>query len=507
MSSHGEQVIFPSQDALLSCAQNADVIPIVRILDSEQLDARGIDALGAYVILAPGSSHSALLETTHSGLESGSKDEAISVVVAKTSEIIDGPNALEKARRLTSGQVADVGIVLPQFIGGAVGVISHDHAVHGEKIKRSSEVEAAPQVLPDVIFLAVNECIVFDHHRSRVMAIRVLRIPNSNLNKEDLISEYQAALETLEAIERKLVTSLRPSILRKPISLERGKDPFAEVTSNLEAGEFERMAEQAIEHVRRGECVQMVISQRFDRPSTADPAVVYSVLDLLDPAPYRSLLRLGKVSIVSASPERLVHVANRSRVVTHPIAGTRPRGKTTKEDAELERDLLENDKERSEHMMLVDIGRNDLNRVSVAGSVRVTKLCEVERFGEVMHLVSHVEGELRDGMHPLDALNATFPAGTLVGAPKLRAMQLTAELERARRGVYGGAIGFIGYGGMLNMAITIRTAVIAQGVASVQAGAGIVLGSNPRHEELETRQKARAMLKALAVAEQAVGAA
>jgi anthranilate synthase component 1 len=225
----------------------------------------------------------------------------------------------------------------------------------------------------------------------------------------------------------------------------------------------------------------------------------------VSPAPYHVLLRLdgadGPVHVVGASPEQLVGVFE-ERVVTHPIAGTRPRGRDEAHDLELERDLLADPKERAEHMMLVDLGRNDVGRVATPGTVRVARLCEVERYSHVMHLVSRVEGDLRDGLHPVDALRAAFPAGTLTGAPKVRAMELIAQLEPDRRGAYGGVVGYVGHGRTLDMAITIRTALIGDGVASVQAGAGIVAASDPEAEEAETRHKSRSVLAALELAEQ-----
>jgi anthranilate synthase component 1 len=221
------------------------------------------------------------------------------------------------------------------------------------------------------------------------------------------------------------------------------------------------------------------------------------------PAPYHALLRLGDVTIVGASPEQLVGVPGDERIVTHPIAGTRPRGSTVEQDLALEHELLADRKERAEHMMLVDLGRNDVARASIPGSVEVVRTCEVERYSHVMHLVSRVEGDLRPGLHPIDALLAAYPAGTLTGAPKVRAMELIAQLEPDRRGAYGGVVGYAGHGRTLDMAITIRTAVLAGGIASVQAGAGIVAGSDPAAEEAETRHKARSVLSALAVAERA----
>jgi anthranilate synthase component 1 len=246
--------------------------------------------------------------------------------------------------------------------------------------------------------------------------------------------------------------------------------------------------------------VQVVLSRRFDRGLQADPLLAYRALRAVSPAPYHALLRLDGVHVVGASPEELVGVIG-GRVTTHPIAGTRPRAADPIEDVRLEQELLADHKERCEHMMLVDLGRNDVGRVARIGSLRVVRLCEVERFSHVMHLVSRVSGELRDGLHPVDALRAAFPAGTLTGAPRVRAMQLIAELEQDERGPYGGVIGYVGHGRVLDMAITIRSAILAHGRAHVQAGAGIVAASDPASEAAETRHKARSVLAALALAE------
>jgi anthranilate synthase component 1 len=246
--------------------------------------------------------------------------------------------------------------------------------------------------------------------------------------------------------------------------------------------------------------VQVVVSQRFDRAFDADPLLAYRAMRAVSPAPYHALLRIGDVHLVGASPEQLVGVLD-EHVVTHPIAGTRPRGATASADLALAAELLADPKERCEHMMLVDLGRNDVGRVARPGTVRVERLCELERFSHVMHLVSRVAGTLRNGLHPVDALRSAFPAGTLTGAPKVRAMQIIAELEPDRRGAYGGVVGYVGHGRALDMAITIRTAVLANGTASVQAGAGVVSASVPALEESETRHKARSVLAALAMAQ------
>jgi anthranilate synthase component I len=264
--------------------------------------------------------------------------------------------------------------------------------------------------------------------------------------------------------------------------------------------EFERMVKTAKEYIAAGDIYQVVLSQRFEAGLNADPFTVYRALRHVNPSPYMYFLRVGDRSIVGSSPEMLVRVEGR-KVQTHPIAGTRPRGKTDEEDQRLAEELKRNEKERAEHVMLVDLGRNDVGRVAAYGSVRVPTYMALERYSHVMHLVSVVEGKLDDHHDRLDALVACFPAGTVSGAPKVRAMEIISELENRRRGVYAGAVGYVDFAGNLDFCITIRTVVIENGRAYVQAGAGIVADSNPTAEYEETKDKARAVIRALELAQ------
>jgi anthranilate synthase component I len=274
--------------------------------------------------------------------------------------------------------------------------------------------------------------------------------------------------------------------------------PVGEV--NMPRGRYEEMVHTAKEYIAAGDIFQVVLAQRFSVETQASALAIYRALRVVNPSPYMYLLRLGELELVGASPELLVQVTGRS-VSTRPIAGTRPRGHTPEQDQALETELREDPKELAEHAMLVDLGRNDIGRIARIGSVRVEELLVVERYSHVMHLTSLVSGELRPELGAVDALRACFPAGTVSGAPKVRAMELIAELERDRRGPYAGAVGYVGYDGTLDMAITIRTIVHRNGVASVQAGAGIVADSVPEREHEETRSKARALLRAVEFAE------
>jgi len=269
---------------------------------------------------------------------------------------------------------------------------------------------------------------------------------------------------------------------------------------NVSRDQFEQMVRTAKEYIAAGDIYQVVLSQRFEASIATDPFTVYRALRHVNPSPYMYFLRIGGRSIVGSSPEMLVRVEGR-RVETHPIAGTRPRGRNDEEDVRLAEELKRNEKERAEHVMLVDLGRNDVGRVAEYGSVRVPTYMTLERYSHVMHLVSIVEGKLKEEHDRLDALVACFPAGTVSGAPKVRAMEIIAELENRRRGVYAGAVGYLDFAGNLDFCITIRTVLIEKGRAYVQAGAGIVADSNPAAEYEETRDKARAVIRALELAQ------
>jgi anthranilate synthase component 1 len=295
-----------------------------------------------------------------------------------------------------------------------------------------------------------------------------------------------------------------PMISTVDVVATGGAAPLAGVVSRTPPGEYPKAVEAAKEAIRAGECFQIVVAQRFERDTTADPLDVYRVLRTSNPSPYMYLLRFDGFDIVGSSPEAHLKVTVDTgvrRALLHPIAGTRPRGGTPESDGVLAAELIADPKERSEHVMLVDLGRNDLGRVCRPGTVEVPEFATIERYSHVMHIVSTVVGELRADQTAFDALAATFPAGTLSGAPKVRAMEIIEELEPTRRGLYGGTVGYFGFGGDMDMAIAIRTALMRAGRAYVQAGAGIVADSDPAAEERETRSKAAAVLAAIAAAE------
>jgi anthranilate synthase component 1 len=337
-------------------------------------------------------------------------------------------------------------------------------------------------------FMLFDTVLAFDHVRHRILVIANARITGD----EDLEALYQFACARIQFVERELERPLSKST--------RGASAGLEVTSNVTRDEFEGMVRKAKEYIFAGDIYQVVLSQRFQTAFDADPFTAYRALRHVNPSPYMYFLRVGGRSIVGSSPEMLVRVEGR-RVETHPIAGTRARGRTEEEDARLAEELKRNEKERAEHVMLVDLGRNDVGRVASYGSVRVPTYMALERYSHVMHLVSVVEGRLDEAHDRLDALVACFPAGTVSGAPKVRAMEIIAELENRRRGVYAGAVGYLDFAGNLDFCITIRTVVIENGQAFVQAGAGIVADSNPAAEYEETKDKARAVIRALEMAQ------
>jgi anthranilate synthase component 1 len=395
---------------------------------------------------------------------------------------------------------------LPRFTGGAVGFMGYDAAAWFEpSVRRAADgVEQAPQgtahaeSLPGQIeagggrqvpatFMVFDTVLAFDHVQHRILIIANAQVrPGA-----DLEALYRFACARIEFLERELKRELST-----PATATGGP---LEVRANMTRECFEAGVRRAQEYIRAGDIYQVVLSQRFDVDTAAEPFRVYRALRHISPSPYMFFVRAGSTAIAGGSPEMLVRAEGR-RIETHPIAGTRPRGQSDEEDVRLAEELKANEKERAEHVMLVDLGRNDIGRVSEFGSVRVPQFMAVERYSHVMHLVSVVEGRLAPDFDRLDALISCFPAGTVSGAPKVRAMQIIEELEGEPRGVYAGAVGYVDFAGNLDFCIAIRTIVLENGSAFVQAGAGIVADSDPAAEFDETCAKAKAMLQALELA-------
>lgn len=375
---------------------------------------------------------------------------------------------------------------LPRFCGGAVGYLGYDMVRYFENLPGSK-----PALLDtyDAYFLITDTIVIFDTISQKIKVVSNAYIDGENSAEQ----AYQAAVEKIE----KLIKRLRTPLMTAAVS---ATEKTVKLRSNVSREEFEASVVKAKEYVRSGDIIQVVLSQRFSGELSVDPFDIYRVLRTLNPSPYMFFLRLNDTVIAGASPEVMVRKEGR-RVELRPIAGTRPRGATAETDELLAVELLADPKERAEHVMLVDLGRNDLGRVCSSGSVNVSELMVVERYSHVMHIVSNVQGELKDGRDAFDLVRATFPAGTLSGAPKVRAMQIIDELEPVRREVYGGAVGYFSFDGNMDLAITIRTLVIKDGYVHLQAGAGIVADSDPAAEWQETVNKSMAVVKAIEMAE------
>ena len=375
---------------------------------------------------------------------------------------------------------------LPRFFGGAVGYLGYDMVRHFEQLPTDN-----PALLDayDSYFLVTDTIIIFDSMRQKIKVVSNAHLDGSIAPE----AAYRQATEKIDAMIRRLRTPL-------PAAAVPDTGRQVKFKSNVSRVDFETAVEKAKEYVRSGDIIQVVLSQRFSGELSADPLDIYRVLRTLNPSPYMFFLRLDDTVIAGASPEVMVRKEGRL-VELRPIAGTRPRGNTPEEDARLADELLADPKERAEHVMLVDLGRNDLGRVCTTGSVKVSELMIIERYSHVMHIVSNVQGELSSDCDAFDLVRATFPAGTLSGAPKVRAMQIIDELEPVRREVYGGAVGYFSFSGNMDLAITIRTLVIKDGKVHLQAGAGIVADSDPAAEWQETVNKGMAVMKAIELAE------
>ncbi|MDX1658934.1 MAG: anthranilate synthase component I [Nitriliruptorales bacterium] len=397
----------------------------------------------------------------------------------------DGPlDALDRATRALH---APIGLLDVPLHGGAVGYVGYDAVREIEDLPDSGEDDLG---VDDVVMIFPRHVVALDHLR------QVMTVVTNVVVSDDPGTQYDEAVARTDSLVEKLATTAPPG---RPVAPPE-QDVHTDAASNLEPGRYAELVEVVKEHIRAGDTFQTVLSQRFALESAADPFDLYRVLRVINPSPYLFLIDTGDLHVVGSSPEALVQVHG-DNVETWPIAGTRPRGATPKEDRELERELIADAKERAEHIMLVDLGRNDLGRVCEVGTVSVDDMMGIERYSHVMHLVSSVTGKLRDGLGPVDVLRAVFPAGTVSGAPKVRAMQIIDELEPTRRGVYSGAVGYVDFSGNLDTCIAIRTVLVKDGVAYVQAGAGIVADSTPEAEEAETRNKAQALLTAVKAAE------
>jgi anthranilate synthase component I len=463
---------MPTRDEARVLATDHSLIPVYREVLADMLTP-----VRAYTLLCPPGTPGFLLES----VEGGERLARYSFIGFEPKSLeLSSDDPLAALRKVAAETTAPVKGV-PRFHGGAVGYLGYETARHFERLPVA---EGAPPPMPEAAFLRADDLAVFDHVTRRLKLLTIHR-PG--------LEDYDAAVDRIDQMERRLASD-------QVEIFARGADG-TQWESNVTQGQYHSMVDAAREYIHAGDAFQIVVSQRFRKALEASPFDVYRCLRAINPSPYMFFLSLGgDRHVVGTSPEKLVQVEGR-RVETRPLAGTRRRGADPADDARLEKELLSDLKERAEHVMLVDLGRNDVGRVARPGTVNVERLMEIERYSHVMHISSTVSGQLRDGCTSLDALRAAFPAGTVSGAPKIRAMEVIAELEPDQRGVYAGALGYVGFGGNLDMAITLRTVVVADGVAYVQAGAGIVADSRPEREFEETLEKAGAMFKAIEMAE------
>ncbi len=494
-------MITPNVDQVLKMASEYNLIPVVKriLADMEtpiRIFRRYADNDRAF-----------LLESVEGGIQwarysfigtdpflmiSGKKGRIVVEEAGKTRELPGKPIEELKAllRKYRSPKQDD----LPPFTGGAIGFFGYDLLQYYEKLPAHALDDLN---MDDIRFMFCDQIVVFDHVKQHMLLVGNVHVKDGATD-EEIRQAYAATSEKLELAAERLQQQ-GPGENLNPRSIP-GDVELGDIRSNLTKEQFIDNVEQAKEYIRAGDIFQVVLSQRFHIDTEISPLHVYRVLRTLNPSPYMYYLKMDDEIIVGTSPEALVKVDG-NRVETRPIAGTRPRGATEAEDRALAADLLQDEKERAEHLMLVDLGRNDLGRVSTFGSVKCDMFMEIERYSHVMHMVSNVTGELREDKDFFDAFLSCLPAGTVSGAPKLRAMEIIAELEKEARGAYAGAIGYLGFSGNMDACITIRTIIFKKGKAYVQAGAGIVWDSVPEKEYEETVNKAKALLKAIRTAE------
>ncbi|MGW0519426.1 anthranilate synthase component I [Crossiella sp. NPDC003009] len=489
--------LSPTREEFRELARDRRVIPVVR-----RLLADGETPLGVYRKLAASRPGTFLFESAENG-RSWSRWSFVGVRSPAALTVADGEavwtgtppvgmpsggDPLVALRETVQALHTDPLPGLPPLTGGMVGYLGYDTV---RRLERLPSLAAADLDIPELVMLLATDLAALDHHEGVITLIA--NAVNWDDTDERVDAAYDDAVARLEEMTANLCTAAAPTAA----VFQRPQPRFDRQRTSAD---YRAAVETAKEAIRAGEAFQIVVSQRFEVDTEADALDVYRVLRTTNPSPYMYLLRLDGFDIVGSSPEALVTVRD-GKVTTHPIAGTRWRGADDEEDALLAKDLLADEKERAEHLMLVDLARNDLGRVCTPGSVHVVDFFSVERYSHVMHIVSAVTGELAPGRTAFDAVTACFPAGTLSGAPKPRAMELIEELEPSRRALYGGVVGYLDFAGDADTAIAIRTALMKQGRAYVQAGAGVVADSDPAAEDTECLNKARAVLAAIATAE------
>jgi anthranilate synthase component I len=489
-------MIRPDYKEFSRLAREATLVPVVKSVIADLLTP-----VSASLAIFRGEENAFLLESVERGEQIGrytflgarpymqlrTRGSEITIERNKKREKREG-NVFDVAKALLQQHKLAHVPGLPPFTAGAVGFCSYDIVRQLEKIGEHTKDDLH---LPDCVLMFFDRLLAFDHLRHQIHIIAAADVSSENPRKA-----YDQALEDIEALEKKLAAGARSAGWENGTGGSRGK---LKISSGTPQKQYERAVETAKEYIAAGDIFQVVLSQRLDFKPEVPPFDIYRALRAVNPSPYMYFLKMGDTHVLGSSPEMLVRVTG-SKLEYRPIAGTHPRGKDEAEDRMLEEKMLSDEKERAEHVMLVDLGRNDLGRVSEYGSVKVKDLMYVERYSHVMHIVSALEGKLRPDLHALDAFAACFPAGTLSGAPKVRAMQIIEELEPTRRGVYGGSVLYADFAGNLDSCIAIRTMVMQGKKAYLQAGAGIVADSDPATEYQESMNKAQAVLRAVETA-------
>jgi len=494
-------MIQPDFQEFQRLAKQGNLIPVYDIFPADLLTP-----VSAYLRIAQGARYSFLLES----VEGGEKIARYTFAGAHPEEIFrygNGACVLENRERLVWEERDPISFLrerverfhpvrlpsLPPLVAGAIGYFSYDMVRLIERLPKRLRDEIG---LYDAVLMFYHGLIAFDHVQHRLWIVRNVFTEGQG----SLRAKYDAAVREIKKTRQLLEQPVAGE--RPRIPLKGSKPASLAVHSNFRRSEYLDIVRKAKKYIRAGDIFQVVLSQRFSAKAQAEPFEVYRQLRALNPSPYLFYLQLNDVAVVGSSPEMLVKVQGRE-VFYRPIAGTRRRGKDEAEDQRLEREMLASEKERAEHIMLVDLGRNDLGRVCEYGTVKVEKLLTVERYSHVMHIVSSLRGCLREDVDCFDALMACFPAGTVSGAPKVRAMEIIEELERTRRGIYAGGILYLDFAGNLDSCIALRTMIVKKGVAYVQAGGGIVADSTPEGEYQESVNKSKALLTALEAAERA----
>jgi anthranilate synthase component 1 len=495
---------YPDREAFVRIAANADLVPVYRKLLGDSLTPvsafRKIDAGGA----------SCLFESVVGGEKVGrysflaaepflqveSHGQRMTVTSPHDSQQFFSQDPLEELRlrvlSLRSARLPD----LPPFTGGAVGYASYDTVRYVEKLPHAPPDDRG---LPDLSFAFYDQMIVFDNIHKSIMVIALARLKSPGADSSP-VDPHAAYREACQRVDRMVARLEGPPTETSVADIHVSDQVEIGYASNFTPADFQAAVRRCVEYIRAGDVFQVVISQRLKLPIHSHPFEIYRSLRVVNPSPFMFYLRTPSVTLVGSSPEVMVRVVD-GEITVRPLAGTRPRGKTAAEDLQLAGELLADPKERAEHIMLVDLGRNDVGRVARYGSVHLSDVMTVERYSHVMHITSNVTGQLRDGVDAFDALRACLPAGTVSGAPKVRAMEIIDELEPQRRGPYAGAVGYIDFSGNMDTCIALRTIVVQDQTAYLQAGAGIVADSVPENEYQETLNKARGLLKAIEITE------